>query len=106
LIPATLWVNWEKQPESGEVVVANYLVTGAAGFIASRVCEMLLAEGHTVVGIDNLCDAYDMRLKHYRLDRLKQLPGFSFIQIDICNRSALENVFQKVPFNAVINLAA
>jgi UDP-glucuronate 4-epimerase len=86
--------------------MANYLITGAAGFIASRVCEMLLTEGHTVTGIDNLCNAYDVRLKHYRLDRLKQLPGFSFNQIDICNRSALENVFQIRPNNAVINLAA
>jgi len=86
--------------------VANYLVTGAAGFIASRVCEMLLAEGHTITGIDNLCDAYDVRLKHYRLDRLKQLPGFSFSQIDICDRPALENVFKTVQINAVINLAA
>ncbi len=86
--------------------MANYLVTGAAGFIASRVCEMLLAKGHTVTGIDNLCDAYDVRLKYYRLDRLKQLPEFSFFQIDICNRPALENVFQAGPFNAVINLAA
>ena len=86
--------------------MANYLVTGAAGFIASRVCEMLLADGHTVTGIDNLCDAYDVRLKHYRLDRLKLLPGFSFLQIDICNRPALEKVFQTEPFNAVFNLAA
>ena len=44
--------------------MARYLVTGAAGFIASRVCEMLLDEGHSVVGVDNLNDAYDVRLKH------------------------------------------
>jgi nucleoside-diphosphate-sugar epimerase len=48
----------------------TYLVTGAAGFIASKVCEFLLAEGHTVVGIDNLNDYYDVRLKDYRLSRL------------------------------------
>jgi len=47
-----------------------YLVTGAAGFIASKVCEMLLAEGHTVVGVDNMNDYYDVRLKDYRLSRL------------------------------------
>lgn len=47
-----------------------YLVTGAAGFIASKVCEFLLADGHTVVGIDNLNDYYDVRLKDYRLSRL------------------------------------
>lgn len=50
--------------------MSTYLVTGAAGFIASKVCEFLLAEGHTVVGIDNLNDYYDVRLKDYRLGRL------------------------------------
>lgn len=86
--------------------MSNYLITGAAGFIASRVCEMLLADGHSVIGIDNMCDAYDVRLKHYRLNRLQQLPGFTFVQIDICDRPALENVFNLSPFDAVINLAA
>jgi UDP-glucuronate 4-epimerase len=47
-----------------------YLVTGVAGFIASKVAEMLLAEGHTVVGVDNLNDYYDVRLKDYRLTKL------------------------------------
>lgn len=48
----------------------NYLVTGCAGFIASRVCEMLLEQGHSVVGVDNLNDYYDVRLKDWRLSRL------------------------------------
>jgi UDP-glucuronate 4-epimerase len=48
----------------------TYLVTGVAGFIASKVAEMLLAEGHTVVGVDNLNDYYDVRLKDYRLSKL------------------------------------
>lgn len=52
-----------------------YLVTGAAGFIASRVCELLLAEGHSVVGVDNLNDYYDVRLKLYRLGRIAQQAG-------------------------------
>ena len=50
--------------------MATYLVTGAAGFIASKVAEMLLADGHTVVGVDNLNDYYDVRLKDWRLSRL------------------------------------
>ncbi|MBW7896429.1 MAG: NAD-dependent epimerase/dehydratase family protein [Opitutaceae bacterium] len=50
--------------------MSTYLVTGAAGFIASKVCEFLLAEDHTVVGVDNLNDYYDVRLKDYRLSRL------------------------------------
>ena len=50
--------------------MSTYLVTGAAGFIAAKVCEQLLAAGHTVVGVDNLNDYYDVRLKDYRLSRL------------------------------------
>ena len=46
------------------------LVTGAAGFIGSKVAELLLAEGHTVVGVDNLNDYYDVRLKHHRANTL------------------------------------
>ncbi len=55
--------------------MATYLVTGAAGFIASKVCEFLLADGHTVVGVDNLNDYYDVRLKDYRLSRLLSAKG-------------------------------
>src|SRR4051812_25648385 len=54
-------------------VMATYLVTGAAGFIAANVCEQLLAAGHRVVGVDNLNDYYDVRLKEYRLSRLLKL---------------------------------
>jgi UDP-glucuronate 4-epimerase len=50
--------------------MATYLVTGAAGFIASKVTEFLLADGHTVVGVDNLNNYYDVRLKDYRLSKL------------------------------------
>lgn len=87
--------------------MANYLVTGAAGFIASRVCGMLLDEGHSVVGLDNLNDAYDVRLKEYRLKKLSDRPGFLFIKQDITDRCAVEEVFRgHGPYAAVINLAA
>ena len=49
----------------------RYLVTGCAGFIASKVAQLLLEAGHAVVGVDNLNDAYDPRLKHWRLDQLQ-----------------------------------
>ena len=51
------------------------LVTGVAGFIASKV-ELLLAAGHVVIGLDNIDDAYDVRLKEWRLSRLQGRPDF------------------------------
>jgi len=58
--------------------LAIYLVTGCAGFIGARVSEFLLAEGHTVIGVDNLNYAYDVRLKQWRLAQLQKHPGFNF----------------------------
>ncbi len=89
--------------------MSTYLVTGCAGFIASKVSEFLLADGHQVVGVDNLNDAYDVRLKHWRLDRLKEQPGFTFHRLDITDRERLRQVWEEggnEPFDAVINLAA
>ncbi len=73
----------------------NILVTGIAGFIASKVCEFLLAEGHRVVGIDNLNDAYDVQLKEWRLSQLKGKPGLEFHQLDIYHRPALRQLFER-----------
>lgn len=84
----------------------KYLVTGAAGFIASRTAELLLQNGHTVVGIDNLNDYYDVRLKEHRLNLLKVAPAFSFYKIDIENKTDLLEIFNTHHFDAVINLAA
>lgn len=88
--------------------MAFYLVTGVAGFIASKVAELLLSQGHSVVGLDNLNHAYDVRLKEWRLKGLMNRQGFSFHKVDICDRGALEGLFhaQDFPFDAVINLAA
>lgn len=87
--------------------MATYLVTGAAGFIGSKVAEMLLADGHTVVGLDNLNEAYDVRLKRWRLDQINDHAGFTFRHLDVGNREALEQVvFQAHRFDAVLNLAA
>jgi UDP-glucuronate 4-epimerase len=83
--------------------MAHYLVTGAAGFIASRVTEMLIEQGHSVTGVDNLNDAYDVRMKEHRLRNLQALPGFTFQKLDISQRASLENL---PTFEAVINLAA
>jgi len=86
----------------------TYLVTGAAGFIASRVIELLIAAGHSVVGLDNMNAAYDVRMKEYRLKKLLQLPRFSFHQFDIADRVTFEthSPLRQNIYAAVINLAA
>ncbi len=85
----------------------HLLLTGVAGFIGSKVAELLLADGHHVVGIDNLNDAYDARLKRHRLDGLLGRPGFEFDRLDIVDRDALDRVCAgRAQFDAVINLAA
>ena len=87
--------------------MSRYLLTGAAGFIASKVAEFLLADGHAVVGLYNLNEAYDVRLKHWRLQQLTGRPGFEFHPVDICDRPALEALWDRFnTFDAVINLAA
>lgn len=83
-----------------------YFVTGCVGFIGSKVTELLLTDGHTVVGVDNLNDAYDVRLKRWRLQQLERESGFQFHELDICNQSALRVVFNANTLDAVINLAA
>ncbi len=83
----------------------RYLVTGAAGFIGSKVCEFLLADNHEVIGIDNLNDATDVRLKNWRLGQLRNQPAFTFHELDICGQTRLRELFSS-PFDGVINLAA
>ena len=87
--------------------MAKYLVTGTAGFIASQVARQLLEQNHEVVGIDNLNNAYDVRLKFWRLDQLKKFSNFEFHKIDISDRRELAGFFEENNhFEAVINLAA
>lgn len=85
--------------------MAHYLVTGAAGFIGARTSQMLLEQGHTVVGIDNMNDAYDPRIKDYRLKNLQAQPGFKFHKHDISEKSAID-LFKNEKIDGVINLAA
>ncbi|WP_075989085.1 NAD-dependent epimerase [Vibrio fluvialis] len=83
----------------------KYLVTGAAGFIGSAVIERLCAEGHDVVGIDNLNDYYDVALKDARLERAAH-ERFSFLEMDIADREAIADLFAAEQFDKVIHLAA
>ena len=86
--------------------MASYIVTGAAGFIGSQVASELLNKGHRVVGVDNINDYYDVRLKQYRLRQLIGRPGFAFNELDIENGEALSEVFELERIDAVLNLAA
>jgi nucleoside-diphosphate-sugar epimerase len=93
--------------------MANYYLTGVAGFIAARVAELLLDDGHDVYGVDNLNDAYDVRIKDFRLNRLIDRERFQFSKVDIANRDDLFSNFKFVlndlrgeKIDAIINLAA
>ena len=87
--------------------MAKYIVTGAAGFIAARVVEMLAEAGHDVIGIDNLNHAYDIRLKEWRLNNLQKLPGFQFVQEDISDKGIIPLLKERADgCEAIINLAA
>jgi len=83
----------------------NYLVTGAAGFIGARTTELLINDGHTVLGVDNMNNAYDPRIKEYRLRKLLAMPGFTFHRLDISDRSIIDQL-KGYKFDGVINLAA
>jgi nucleoside-diphosphate-sugar epimerase len=83
-----------------------YLVTGVAGFIGWRVAEFLLKENKSVLGVDNLNSAYDVRLKEWRLSQLKRFENFKFHQIDLADFQALKLLFEVYPINSIIHLAA
>jgi UDP-glucuronate 4-epimerase len=85
--------------------MGNYFVTGAAGFIGARTAELLVRDGHTVIGVDNVNQAYDLRMKEYRLKRLQTMPGYKFHKLDIADKTIIEK-FKDKSFDGVINLAA
>lgn len=89
-----------------EAIDMKFLVTGAAGFIGMHVAQRLLARGDTVIGIDNLNDYYDPSLKHARLAQLAIYAGFSFELMDIADRLAMANLFEREKFDRVVHLAA
>lgn len=84
----------------------TYLVTGAAGFIGFYLSKRLLEQGCKVVGIDNLNDYYDVRLKEARLEKLKPFDKFTFIKGDISDKSMIMNLFEQYKPDVAFNLAA
>jgi UDP-glucuronate 4-epimerase len=82
------------------------LLTGAAGFIGMTTALRLLARGDEVVGLDNLNDYYDVRLKQDRLARLQPQAGFRFVKMDVADRDGMAALFAAERFDRVIHLAA
>jgi len=87
--------------------MSSYIITGVAGFIGSRTADFLLGDGHTVIGVDCMNGYYDVRLKEYRLNQLKENSNFYFHNLDIESLSDLDTLFDKhKKIDGVINLAA
>ena len=82
------------------------LLTGAAGFIGFKTGQELLKRGYKVIGVDNMNDYYDPKLKEYRLNLLKENENFKFYRVDIENLEALRVIFEDSKIDGVINLAA
>ena len=85
---------------------APILVTGVAGFIGFHTAIRLLERGEKVIGLDNVNDYYDVRLKKARLAKLKPFKQFTFAKIDLANRVKMRKLFTEQPIAKVIHLAA
>ncbi|MGE9296079.1 MAG: SDR family NAD(P)-dependent oxidoreductase, partial [Puniceicoccales bacterium] len=85
---------------------ATQLVTGAAGFIGQQTALQLLERGDKVVGVDNMNDYYDVRLKRHRLEALEAHPNFVFREMDIEDAAAVDALFDEFAFQTIFNLAA
>ena len=84
----------------------SILVTGAAGFIGFHVAKRLLDRGESVIGLDNLNDYYDVRLKQARLAQLTPHERFRFVKLDLANRQGMQDLFTDEPIRRVVHLAA
>lgn len=85
---------------------SKILITGSAGFIGFHLSSLLLNKGYEVIGIDNINDYYNTRLKEDRLQILKQHDNFTFYKLDLKDKEAIDNLFKEYKFDYVINLAA
>jgi UDP-glucuronate 4-epimerase len=99
---------------SSSILPRKILVTGVAGFIGSRVCALLHAQGCEVTGLDSFNDAYDIRLKNWRWAQLERLSGLELHRLDLLDKEGFSHLFRRhasarsgaPPFDAIINLAA
>ena len=86
----------------------NILVTGAAGFIGSNLIKRIYREVPlaSIIGIDNMNDYYDVRLKEFRLKELSEYKTFTFVKGNIADKKLIEEIFEKYRPSVVVNLAA
>lgn len=84
----------------------NFLITGAAGFIGFFLTKRLLEHGAQVIGLDNLNNYYDIKLKQHRINILQEYPGFQFVHMDISDQQELAKIFRSYCPEIVVNLAA
>ena len=81
----------------------NILVTGAAGFIGSKLCKQLVKSGHNVTAIDNFSEYYDTSLKHFRVVELLNPFNVKMLNIDICDKPSIDKLIKSTKPNAIIN---
>ena len=97
----------ERTPVNPTLGIMSILLTGAAGFIGFHVAKALLDRGEAVVGIDNLNDYYDVRLKEARLAQLSAYPGFTFAKLDVADRDGIFRCVERHPnLSSIVHLAA
>ncbi|HEM8345813.1 TPA: NAD-dependent epimerase [Providencia stuartii] len=84
----------------------QYLITGCAGFIGFSLCKRLIKNGHSIIGIDNLNDYYNIDLKNHRLSFLERSSNFKFLNVDINRLLELSKLFRENKFDRIIHLAA
>jgi UDP-glucuronate 4-epimerase len=97
---------FERVREAVAAEPRRWLVTGVAGFIGYHVARRLLERGEVVLGLDNLNDYYDVRLKEARLAQLTPFEGFRFVKLDLADRAAMAALFASHPMQGVVHMAA